>query len=334
MGVPVGTGDYIEEALVAHVGGLLLAIAARDYFTLHGQWTLLRIQRPVYLQRLLQLRHGGVAFSQFDRAVTDKVLDVIGVAAAGRTRARARARGRPALPTAAALRRGSAGHRARVYAREGVVPLPRQHRSLLHRLCGERRADIGGPTSRACSGARSSCRFLPSRRRRPVPPTDDGVASLILREHVLGSVPDASVLTSQISGDPDSGAAVPRSTAKHLATDRALTADLILRDSEHQHDKYLPAHVLSSSCANSGVVVQSASTGARRALPPDPCGSDSESPASCRWSSGGATARAAADRGTLARGWRGSPRATSPTSGPAHRSLMSPCTDSTAGAGG
>ena len=39
-------------------------------------------QRPVYLQRLLQLRHGGGAFSRFDRAVTDKVL-VVGVLVQG-----------------------------------------------------------------------------------------------------------------------------------------------------------------------------------------------------------------------------------------------------------
>ncbi len=81
MGVPIGTDKYIEGALAAHVGGLLLDIAVLDYFTLHRQWTLLRMcvnQRPVYLQQLLQLRHSGVAFSRFDKAVTDKVLDVMG----------------------------------------------------------------------------------------------------------------------------------------------------------------------------------------------------------------------------------------------------------------
>jgi hypothetical protein len=92
MGVPVGTDNYIEGALAAHVGELLLDVAALDYFTLHGQWTLLRVcvnQRPVYLQRLLQLQHGGVAFSRFDKAVTAKVLDVMGVLLlrAGGTRA-------------------------------------------------------------------------------------------------------------------------------------------------------------------------------------------------------------------------------------------------------
>ena len=35
-----------------------------------------------------------------------------------------------------------------------------------------------------------------------------------------------------------------------------------MRDSEHQHDTFLAAHVLSSSCANSGVVVQAAPTAA------------------------------------------------------------------------
>ena len=36
MAVPVGTDNCIEGALAAHVGGLLLDIAALDYFTLHG----------------------------------------------------------------------------------------------------------------------------------------------------------------------------------------------------------------------------------------------------------------------------------------------------------
>ena len=82
MGVPVGTDAYIRASLTTHVSGLLLDIAALDYFTLHGQWTLLRMcvnQRPMYLQRLLQLRHGGDAFSRFDTAVTAKVLDIMGV---------------------------------------------------------------------------------------------------------------------------------------------------------------------------------------------------------------------------------------------------------------
>ena len=102
----------------------------------------------------------------------------------------------------------------------------------------------------------------------PVPSTNDVVVTSALRGHVLGNVPDACVLMNLASGDPDTSAAVTRPTARRLATGRALTADLILhsrtlrgmRDSEHQHNKFLAAHVLSSSCANSGVVIQSVPT--------------------------------------------------------------------------
>ena len=61
-----------------------------------------------------------------------------------------------------------------------------------------------------------------------VPTTDDVVVTSTLRGHVLGNVPDANVLRSHVSRDPDTSAAVPRPTARCLATDRALTADLIL----------------------------------------------------------------------------------------------------------
>jgi hypothetical protein len=86
---------------------------------------------------------------------------------------------------------------------------------------------------------------------------DDGIVSSVLRGHVLESVPDEAVLESHIGGT--------RIVAKTRAIDRALTADLSLhsrtlwgmRSSEHQHNKLLAARVISSSCPNSGVVVQS-----------------------------------------------------------------------------
>jgi hypothetical protein len=43
-----------------------------------------------------------------------------------------------------------------------------------------------------------------------VPTIDDVVVTSNLRGHVLGNVPDANVLRSHVSGDPDTGAAVPR----------------------------------------------------------------------------------------------------------------------------
>jgi hypothetical protein len=96
----------------------------------------------------------------------------------------------------------------------------------------------------------------------PAQMIDDGAVSSARRGHVLGSVPDEAVLESHIGGNPDTSETITRMTR---AIDRALTADLILhsrtlrgmRSSEHQHNKLLAAHGLSSSCPNSGVVVQS-----------------------------------------------------------------------------
>ena len=86
-----------------------------------------------------------------------------------------------------------------------------------------------------------------------------------LRGHTLGNIPEASVVRGTINGDPDTTASNTRAMAVGAAINTALAADLILhsqtlrgmRDSEQQYNKLLAAHVLSSSCANSGVVVQS-----------------------------------------------------------------------------
>ncbi len=103
----------------------------------------------------------------------------------------------------------------------------------------------------------------------PTPGTDRGdEMPPTLKGHALGGIPETSMEGSTISGDPDTTDACTR---PRLATGRALAADLIMhsrtlremRDSEHQHDTlFLAAHVLSSSCANSGVVVQAAPTAA------------------------------------------------------------------------
>ncbi len=69
-------------------------------------------------------------------------------------------------------------------------------------------------------------------------------------------MPVASVRADVINGDPD----ITTNTRPQAVN----TADLILhsqtlrdmRASEHQYKKLLGAHVLSSSCANSGVVIQ------------------------------------------------------------------------------
>ena len=105
----------------------------------------------------------------------------------------------------------------------------------------------------------TSLRVLTSiQATEPTPGTDRGdEMPPALKGHALGGIPETSEEGGTISGDPDTTDACTRLVAKRLATGRALAADLIL-----QHDTFLAAHVLSSSCANSCVVVQAAPTAA------------------------------------------------------------------------
>jgi hypothetical protein len=265
-----------------------------------------------YLQRLLQLRRGGDAFARFDTAVTAKVLEIMGVMLHEEHKlAHTDALCVVALCSSAA---------------ERGEPLRTSTRVKAQYLCSDiiarsfdAHAESDGPMGEILRGQWDT-EQLPFasivKSEAPVPPagdgvvisvptTDDVVVTSILRGHVLGNAPDANALTGHVSGDPDTSAVVPRPTGKRLATDRALTADLILhsrtlqgvRDSEHQHDNFLAAHVLSSSRIRP-VGAHGGSPGARRALPPDPAAPLRGSPVLCPWSSGSATARATAVRGT------------------------------------
>jgi hypothetical protein len=85
------------------VEGLLHDLDALKYFSVHGQWTLLRMcvnQRLVYLQRMLGVRHGEAAFGRFECAVTDKVMELLGVhLQQGRRKFRDRVAALRSLPT-------------------------------------------------------------------------------------------------------------------------------------------------------------------------------------------------------------------------------------------
>jgi hypothetical protein len=76
--------------------------------------------------------------------------------------------------------------------------------------------------------------------------------SLTATDHFLTRI---HLIITCTRGNPDTSETITRIVAKSRAIDRALTADLILhsrtlrgmRSSEHQHNKLLAAHVLSSS---------------------------------------------------------------------------------------
>ena len=272
MGVPVGTDDYIRDDLQKRVGDLQRDLEALDYFTVHGQWALLRMcvnQRPVYLQRMLGLQHGTEAFARFDAEVTDKLLSIMGVHLADqRDNVRRRVAALRSLPLN--LSGGAMRSIASEPTRAKMLYLCRDNIARFFKRHAERAGPMGEIVRRQWRETTLPVHTI-RQATEPAPGADggDGMAQA-LKGHALGGIPDASVEESTINGDPDTTDACTRPVAKRLATSRALAADLILhsrtlremRDSEHQHDTILAAHVLSSSCANSGVVVQSAPTAA------------------------------------------------------------------------
>ena len=272
MGVPVGTDTFIWEDLQKRIGDLLRDLVALDYFTTHGQWALLRMcvnQRPVYLQRMLGLQHGTEAFARFDGAVTDKLLGIMGVHLPGECdRARERVAALRSLPLN--LSGGAMRSIASTHTRTRMLYLCRDSIARFFKRYDERVGPMGEIVRRQWRETTLSVLTI-GRATEPAPGTDMGdETSPALKGHALGGIPETSVEGGTISGDPDTTDACTRPVAKRLATGRALAADLILhsrtlremRDSEHQYDTFLAAHVLSSSCANSGVVVQAAPTAA------------------------------------------------------------------------
>ncbi len=238
---------------------------ALDYFTTHGQWAMLRMcvnQRPVYLQRMLGLQ-GTEAFARFDGAVTDKLLGIMGVRECDRARERVAAlRSLPLNLSGGAMRSIASAH-----TRTKMLYLCRDNNiARFFKRYAERDGPIGEIVRQHDTPV-----LIIRQATEPTPRIDRGdEMSPALKGHALGGIPETSVEGGTISGDPDTTDACTRPVAKRLATGRVLAADLILhsralremRDSEHKHDTFLAAHVLSSSCANSGVVVQAAPTAA------------------------------------------------------------------------
>ena len=266
MGAPVGTDEYINTTVADRVDDLLHDLHTLKHFTTHGQWALLRMcinQRPVYLQRLLGLQHAGEAFERFDAAVTEKVLDILAMERQDdRDEMRQRVSALRCLPLQ--LSGGAMRSIARTPTRVKALYLCRDNIARFLKVHAETEGDMATIMRQRWASDQLPVVALDA-ANEPTQMIDDGIVSSALRGHVLGNIPDEAVRESHIDGNPDTSETITRIVAKTRAIDRAMTADLILhsrtlrgmRSSEHQHNKLLAAHVLSSSCPNSGVVVQS-----------------------------------------------------------------------------
>jgi hypothetical protein len=144
-----------------------------------------------------------VAFSRFDKAVTAKVLDVMGVLLREeRELVLQRVDALRCLPLQ--LSGGAVRAIARASTRVKALYLCRDNIARFFAAHAESDGRMGDIMRRQWSTEQLPV-FSITAPEAPEPPTDDEVASSILRGHVQGSVPDASVLTSHISGDPDTG---------------------------------------------------------------------------------------------------------------------------------
>ena len=173
------------------------------YFSVHGPWTLLRMcvnQRLVYLQRMLDLRHGQESFERFDNAVTNKTMELMGIHLPQEQQELGNRvdalRGLPSHLSGGAVR-----SIASVHTRVKMLYLCRDNISRFFSKHGasERAAVVRGQWRTEA---------LPvvtiTDATDPVPANIDGdLSNPALHGHQLGNVPAANVQEDTISGDPD-----------------------------------------------------------------------------------------------------------------------------------
>jgi hypothetical protein len=266
LGAPVGSDEFIQQDIIGRVHQLTHDLAALAVFTAHDRHTLIRMcvnQRPVYLQRLLSLRHGTTAFKDFDAAGTEALLDTMRVdIPTERDAARDHVHHLRGLPLH--LSGSNVCHISRLPPRVRSLILCRDNIARFHMMHAAVNGDL-------CTMLRRQWQLeqLPLTTIAPAALEDCTLAADnhpmwdALAGHAIGNIPPASVVVSTVSGDPDTS--VTREEAKTRAAHHSFTADLALhtqaltcmRNSNQQHTQILAAQVLSSSCRHSGCVLQS-----------------------------------------------------------------------------
>jgi hypothetical protein len=266
-GVPVGTDEFVEKWVAEKITDVLRDVGALQYFSSHGQWALLLYsinQRIAHLQRNIRIDVAQEQLRVFDDAITDTMLNIMGVAAAHRADVRGRVhqlRGLPLKLSGATLK-----HMARTSSRVEAVRLARDH---VMRYVGEHQGEAMATQLKDLWDAE-----LPVRRIAPTPDFDptkcapDDITAKALAGHVLGRIGGgdgsaAGAINANVPGAPDV-AAQAKTTARGLIKDDAFAEDLLLHtevlhqlnNSDKQHHTIVAAQVLSSSCVNTGHAVR------------------------------------------------------------------------------
>ena len=265
LGVPIGTDEFVQADTARRLEDYADDVDALDYFSVHQRYILLQKcinQRPVFLQRVIDLHLCSDAFGAFDDAITRAVMRLMGVAQVGddfkdqvaalrglrvqlsgggiRHLARTSVRVRSLQLARDSVARYLTQHPAEAAACEATFARWRRHELPMTQIAPPVAAVGEDPEAAPGAAAR------------------DTVTSALCR-HVLGSIPGGAVTEVLVSAVPDTTRS--RSAARAEADAGALAADLVLHSQtltalatstqQSSMRKQLAAQVLSSSCPNS-----------------------------------------------------------------------------------
>ena len=256
MGCPVGTDEFIDRWMDVKVDDAVRDMAALKYFSDVHRWPVLLYcvnQRVTHLQRLLPLDLGKAQLKKFDDAITDEVFNIMGVRSEDReavmTSTVHRLRGLPLGLGGAAMRGNDVDTRTRALrlARDSVSRYVNEHEpdAMLRVQRVWSRDNMKRTTIATKAG------WVPA-ADNPDPEAEN------LRGHTLGRIPEDCVGEEDVPGDLDLD--VSRAVVTSRVTGDAHAAELVahtrvlegMRNSQHQYQKIMAAHILSGSSPNTG----------------------------------------------------------------------------------
>ena len=214
--------------------------------------------RPAYIQRAIDIKLGVEPFKAFDRAVTEKIMDIMGIPTEQVGEWFDQVHNFRALPLR--LSGGTVRRMAREQTRVGAVRLARDSvaRYVKEYLPEQtQRFDDLWSTSLPLQTIQTRDGYAPD----PAKPEKDP-NKVLLEGHTLGNIPENSIIEMEIPGKPSPTLTISAARAR-IRKDTSI-ADLILHTqtmrrmiaSNQQYKLQLAAHCLSSSCANTGAAIR------------------------------------------------------------------------------
>ena len=261
MGVGIGTDEFVGSDIATRMEKYKEDLPALKYFPKAVQWSMVLLctsTRPAFIQRAVDIERGVDSFDEFDKAVTTKIMDIMGIPAQNVDEWRDQVHNFRALSLR--LSGGTVRCMARGQTRVGALRLARDS---VGRYVEKNEPTMMGRLMRmwATPLRLHSIQAKDDYNPDPAVPEKDPNKILLLG-HTLGNIPEECVNTTDIPGTPALDKTRSDARAK-IRTDIAIT-DLILHtntmrpmaNSNQKHKLQLAAHCLSSSCVNTGGAIR------------------------------------------------------------------------------